>query len=32
LRGMKHGTCEQPAWGMDELFPTGASGLHEDHR
>jgi hypothetical protein len=32
LRGMKHGTCEQPAWGMDKLFPTAASGLHEDHR
>jgi hypothetical protein len=32
LRGMKHGTCEQPAWGMDERFPTGASGLHEGHR
>jgi hypothetical protein len=32
LRGMKHGTCEQPAWGTDQLFPTDASGLHEDHR
>jgi hypothetical protein len=32
LRGMKHGTCEQPAWEMDKLFPTAASGLHEDHR
>ena len=32
LRGLKHDTCEQPAWGMDQLFPTTASGLHEDYR